>query len=256
MLRSALSPTSAYVSAGNRASSRERPVNAKRRRTRTKRKVCLQASSSLAPSRSLSSRAGIPWGRELTKQTIEHSAVECPYLPITWETSSAHSNRRSGCGHLALACDDNEPASASNRCARSSRIRPANDRETSRSDGNGWSIESAGQEPDSAIAAGSEIGPEKHSQGGDTGSNPVGTTNGEPCWEASAKPVARRPAWGTTIRTGSGLLATAEMQRITSSFSPRIEERFRWSATVRAVLVTEHSGASVAVRRKQRKCRS
>ena len=143
MLRSALSPTSAYVSAGNRASSRERPVNAKRRRTRTKRKVCLQASSSLAPSRSLSSRAGIPWGRELTKQTIEHSAVECPYLPITWETSSAHSNRRSGCGHLALACDDNEPASASNRCARSSRIRPANDRETSRSDGNGWSIESA-----------------------------------------------------------------------------------------------------------------
>src|SRR4029453_3207522 len=33
-----------------------------------------------------------------------------------------------------------------------SRIRPANDRETSRTDGNGWSIESAGQEPDSAIA--------------------------------------------------------------------------------------------------------
>ena len=40
---------------------------------------------------------------------------------------------------------------------RSSRIRPANDRETSRNGGNGWSIESAGQEPDSAIAAGSEI---------------------------------------------------------------------------------------------------
>jgi hypothetical protein len=38
----------------------------------------------------------------------------------------------------------------------SSRIRPANDRETSRNDGNGWSIESAGQEPDSGIAAGSE----------------------------------------------------------------------------------------------------
>jgi hypothetical protein len=45
-------------------------------------------------------------------------------------------------------------------CPRSSRIRPANDRETSRNDGNGWSIESAGQEPDSGIAAGSEIGPE------------------------------------------------------------------------------------------------
>jgi hypothetical protein len=48
---------------------------------------------------------------------------------------------------------------ASNRCPRSSRIRPANDRGTSRNDGNGWSIESAGQEPDSGIAAGSEIGP-------------------------------------------------------------------------------------------------
>jgi hypothetical protein len=42
----------------------------------------------------------------------------------------------------------------------SSRIRPANDRETSRNDGNGRSVESAGQEPDSAIAAGSEIGSE------------------------------------------------------------------------------------------------
>ena len=46
------------------------------------------------------------------------------------------------------------------RTRRSSRIRPANDRETSRNDGNGWSIESAGQEPDSGIAAGSEIGSE------------------------------------------------------------------------------------------------
>jgi hypothetical protein len=43
---------------------------------------------------------------------------------------------------------------------RSSRIRPANDQDTSRNDRNGWSIESAGQEPDSANAAGSEIGPE------------------------------------------------------------------------------------------------
>jgi hypothetical protein len=42
----------------------------------------------------------------------------------------------------------------------SSRIRPANDRETSRNDGNGWSIESAGQDPDSDIGAGSEIGPD------------------------------------------------------------------------------------------------
>jgi hypothetical protein len=47
-----------------------------------------------------------------------------------------------------------------NRCPRSSRIRPANDRETSRKDGNGRSIESAGQVADSAIAAGSKIGPE------------------------------------------------------------------------------------------------
>jgi hypothetical protein len=31
---------------------------------------------------------------------------------------------------------------AQNQCPRSSRTRPANDRETSRNDGNGWSIES------------------------------------------------------------------------------------------------------------------
>jgi hypothetical protein len=42
----------------------------------------------------------------------------------------------------------------------SSRNRPANDRETSRNDRNGWSIESAGQELDSGIAAGSGIGHE------------------------------------------------------------------------------------------------
>src|SRR6266508_2291175 len=47
---------------------------------------------------------------------------------------------------------------ARNAWPRSSRIRPANDQETSRNDGNGWRIESAGQEPDSGIAAGSEIG--------------------------------------------------------------------------------------------------
>lgn len=35
-----------------------------------------------------------------------------------------------------------------------------NDRETSRNNENGWSIESAGQEPDKGIVAGSEIGPE------------------------------------------------------------------------------------------------
>jgi hypothetical protein len=42
----------------------------------------------------------------------------------------------------------------------SSRIRPANDREPSRSDPNGWGNESAGQEPVSDIATGSGIGPE------------------------------------------------------------------------------------------------
>src|SRR5207248_2944028 len=47
-----------------------------------------------------------------------------------------------------------------NTARRSSRIRPANDRERSRNDRNGWSIESAGQRPDSRIATGSEIGPE------------------------------------------------------------------------------------------------
>jgi len=41
--------------------------------------------------------------------------------------------------------------------ARSSRIRPANDREMSRNDENGWSNESPGQGPDSGIAAGSAI---------------------------------------------------------------------------------------------------
>jgi hypothetical protein len=45
-------------------------------------------------------------------------------------------------------------------CVRLVRIRPANDRETSRNGRNGWSIESAGQRPDSSIAAGSEIGPQ------------------------------------------------------------------------------------------------
>jgi hypothetical protein len=40
----------------------------------------------------------------------------------------------------------------------SSRIRPANDRETSRNDENGWSNESSGQEAHSTIFAGSKIG--------------------------------------------------------------------------------------------------
>jgi hypothetical protein len=65
---------------------------------------------------------------------------------------------RAGGGHLPLACDDHEPARLQNLCPQSSRICPANDRATSRNDGNGWSIESAGQEPDSPIPAGSEIG--------------------------------------------------------------------------------------------------
>jgi hypothetical protein len=51
-------------------------------------------------------------------------------------------------------------SSPTTRTQRSSRIRPANDRETSRNDGDGWSIESAGQEPNSGIAAGSDVGPE------------------------------------------------------------------------------------------------
>jgi len=48
---------------------------------------------------------------------------------------------------------------AGNPHTASSRIRPANDRETSRNDENGRSIEFAGQEPDSRIVPGSEIGP-------------------------------------------------------------------------------------------------
>jgi hypothetical protein len=59
-----------------------------------------------------------------------------------------------------LRATTTKTALASNRCPQSSRICPANDRVTSRNDGNGWSIESAGQEPVSAIAAGSEIGSE------------------------------------------------------------------------------------------------
>ena len=71
---------------------------------------------------------------------------------------SSLSNRHSGDGHLPHAYDGHEPGWPQHRSHRSSRTRPANDRETSISDANGWSIESAGQAPDSAIAAGSEIG--------------------------------------------------------------------------------------------------
>ncbi len=88
---------------------------------------------------------------------------------------------------------------ASNRCPRSSRIRPANDPVTSRSDGNGWSIESAGQDPDSAIAQVAKVGP-RHSQGGDTGSNPVGTTSKPPGQTTCEVWTLFRPAFvpGTT----------------------------------------------------------
>jgi hypothetical protein len=79
-----------------------------------------------------------------------------PSYPLTWRTASFPSNRWSGYGHPATTT----PAMASNPLPRTSRICPANDRETLRSDGNGRSIESAGQASDSAIAAGSEIGPE------------------------------------------------------------------------------------------------
>jgi hypothetical protein len=58
---------------------------------------------------------------------------------------------------------------------RASRIRPATDRETSRNDENGWSIESAGQESDSDIVAGSEIGRENTLKVETRVSNPVGT---------------------------------------------------------------------------------
>ncbi len=46
------------------------------------------------------------------------------------------------------------------RAAHSSRIRPANDRETSRNDENGWGFESAGEGPNSDVDAASQIGPE------------------------------------------------------------------------------------------------
>jgi hypothetical protein len=70
-------------------------------------------------------------------------------------TLGGRSFGRSGC-----ACSSWSPGHHDAHRPRSSRIRPANDRETSRNDRNGWSIESAGQEPDSSIAAGSEIGSE------------------------------------------------------------------------------------------------
>ena len=63
-----------------------------------------------------------------------------------------------GCGSRVNLSSHAGPLDPSR--ARSSRIRPANDRETSRNDGKCWSIESAGQGADSAIAAGSEIGPD------------------------------------------------------------------------------------------------
>jgi hypothetical protein len=76
--------------------------------------------------------------------------------PLTWRTASFPFKqmvrvRPSGDDH---ACHGLKSL------PRSSRICPANDRETLRNDGNGRSIESAGQASDSAIAAGSEIGPE------------------------------------------------------------------------------------------------
>jgi hypothetical protein len=70
----------------------------------------------------------------------------------------------------------------------SSRIRPANDRETSRNDGNGWSIESAGQEPDSAIVAGSEIGPENTLKVETQVRTPLGLLAGQSYGEAGPAP--------------------------------------------------------------------
>jgi hypothetical protein len=60
------------------------------------------------------------------------------------------------CSHIGLWHRNH----GSNRVRLSSRIRPANDRETLRNDGNGWSIEAAGQSADLVISAGSEIGSE------------------------------------------------------------------------------------------------
>jgi hypothetical protein len=57
----------------------------------------------------------------------------------------------------------------------SSRIRPANDRETSRIHLEGQAPERAGQRPNSRIVAVQKAGL-RHSQGGDTSSSPVGTT--------------------------------------------------------------------------------
>ena len=80
---------------------------------------------------------------------------------------------------------------ARNAWPRSSRIRPANDRETSRHHRKGWSVESAGQELGFGQRRRSRDRPREHSQDGDTGSNPVGTTSGNASSESSSPPWSR-----------------------------------------------------------------
>src|SRR5918994_7040770 len=76
-----------------------------------------------------------------------------PWITV-WETPPGRHPAKPRLSHVSAYVFAGNPHPAS------SRIRPANDRETSRNDGDGWSIESAGQRPDSGIVAGSEIGPE------------------------------------------------------------------------------------------------
>ena len=88
---------------------------------------------------------GPGWQVQRLRQPRSPGSVEVPWPPF----------------HRAGFTLRSQPTSSpTTRTRRSSRICPANDRETSRNDGNGWSIEPAGQEPDSRIVGGSGIGPE------------------------------------------------------------------------------------------------
>jgi hypothetical protein len=128
----------------------------------------------------------------LEKDCLQDTFGPRPPYPNTWGTASSPLKQTVRARWLALACDDDDPALASNRCARSSRICPANDRETSRNDGNGWGIECAGQEPDWAISAGSEIGPENTLKVETRGRTPLGLQ-------------AQTPGLGTSSKSSSSL---------------------------------------------------
>jgi hypothetical protein len=92
------------------------------------------------------------------------SMAVTPPDPKHEHTPTRSDLRRSGSHSVPFASATENRNGCGYRCRRcaslSSRIRPANDRETSRNNENGRSIESAGQEPDSRIVAGSETGPE------------------------------------------------------------------------------------------------